>query len=148
MTEDLFTPLSLRETEARNRVMVSPMCQYSCEDRDGMASNWHLVHLGSRAVGGAGIVMTEATAVEPRGRISPEDLGIWSDEHGEALAPTAEFIADQGSVPAIQLAHAGRKAATSRPWEGHDPLQPDRVAGRCSRRATTRGTTATRSPRR
>ena len=125
MTDDLFTPLSLRETEARNRVMVSPMCQYSCEDRDGMASNWHLVHLGSRAVGGAGIVMTEATAVEPRGRISPEDLGIWSDEHGEALAPTAEFIADQGSVPAIQLAHAGRKAATSRPWEGHDPLQPD-----------------------
>ncbi|WP_331232933.1 NADH:flavin oxidoreductase/NADH oxidase [Natronorarus salvus] len=119
---DLFTPLSLRGTEAPNRVMVSPMCQYSCEDRDGVATEWHRVHLGSRAVGRAGIVMTEATAVEPRGRISPEDLGIWSDEHAEALRPIASFVAEQGSVPAIQLAHAGRKASTSRPWEGGEPL--------------------------
>lgn len=125
MTDDLFTPLELRETSVPNRVMVSPMCQYSCEDRDRLATDWHLVHLGSRAVGGAGIVMTEATAVESRGRISPEDLGIWSDEHGEALAPVASFIEDQGSVPAIQLAHAGRKASKSRPWDGSEPLQPD-----------------------
>ena len=125
MTDDLFAPLELRETSVPNRVMVSPMCQYSCEDRDGLATDWHLVHLGSRAVGGAGIVMTEATAVESRGRISPEDLGIWSDEHGEALAPVASFIEDQGSVPAIQLAHAGRKASKSRPWDGSEPLQPD-----------------------
>jgi 2,4-dienoyl-CoA reductase-like NADH-dependent reductase (Old Yellow Enzyme family) len=125
MTADLFAPLELRETTIPNRVMVSPMCQYSCEDRDGLATDWHLVHLGSRASGGAGVVMTEATAVEARGRISPEDLGIWSDEHGEALAPVAEFIESRGSVPAIQLAHAGRKASTSRPWEGHEPLRPD-----------------------
>ncbi|MFD1586551.1 NADH:flavin oxidoreductase/NADH oxidase [Halorientalis brevis] len=124
MTADLFTPLTLAETEIPNRVMVSPMCQYSCEDRDGLATDWHFQHLASRAVGGAGVVMTEATAVEPRGRISPEDLGIWSDEHADALAETTAFVRDQGSVPAIQLAHAGRKASTSRPWEGHDPLQP------------------------
>jgi 2,4-dienoyl-CoA reductase-like NADH-dependent reductase (Old Yellow Enzyme family) len=125
MVDDLFTPLTLRETTSPNRVMVSPMCQYSCENRDGLATDWHLVHLGSRASGGAGIVMTEATAVTPEGRISPEDLGIWSDDHTEALAPIAEFISGQGSVPAIQLAHAGRKASTTRPWEGHDPLQPE-----------------------
>ena len=121
----LFSPLELRETTVPNRVMVSPMCQYSCEARDGLATDWHRTHLGSRAVGGAGLVMTEATAVEARGRISPEDLGIWSDEHAAALEPITGFISDQGSVPGIQLAHAGRKAATSRPWEGHDPLQPD-----------------------
>jgi 2,4-dienoyl-CoA reductase-like NADH-dependent reductase (Old Yellow Enzyme family) len=125
MTADLFTPLSLRETTVPNRVMVSPMCQYSCEARDGRATDWHAQHLNSRAVGGAGIVMTEATAVDPQGRISPEDLGIWSDDHIEPLADITSFIKDQGSVPAMQLAHAGRKASTSRPWEGHDPLQPD-----------------------
>ncbi|MFW6321124.1 MAG: NADH:flavin oxidoreductase/NADH oxidase [Halohasta sp.] len=124
MSADLFTPLSLRETTVPNRVMVSPMCQYSCEDRDGRATDWHAQHLMSRAVGGAGLVMTEATAVEPRGRISPEDLGIWSDDHVDPLADIAAFIKSQGSVPAMQLAHAGRKASTSRPWEGHDPLQP------------------------
>ncbi|MFW5918619.1 MAG: NADH:flavin oxidoreductase/NADH oxidase [archaeon] len=124
MTADLFSDLSIRGTTVPNRTMVSPMCQYSCEDRDGLATDWHHVHLGSRAVGGAGIVMSEATAVEPRGRISPEDLGIWSDEHAAALAETTAFIRAQGSVPAIQLAHAGRKASTSRPWEGHGPLQP------------------------
>ncbi|MCL9812274.1 NADH:flavin oxidoreductase/NADH oxidase [Natranaeroarchaeum aerophilus] len=125
MTEDLFSPLALRGTEIPNRVMVSPMCQYSCEERDGLATDWHRTHLGARAVGGAGVVMTEATAIEPRGRISPEDLGIWSAEHAEALAPITEFIRSQGSVPATQLAHAGRKASTRRPWEGGGPLQPD-----------------------
>jgi len=125
MTDDLFSPLELRGTELPNRVMVSPMCQYSCEDRDGLATDWHRVHLGSRAIGGAGVVMTEATAVESRGRISPQDLGIWSDEHAEALAPVAEFVREQGGVPAIQLAHAGRKASTSRPRDGHEPLSPE-----------------------
>ncbi len=127
MTDDLFTPLDLRGIEVPNRVMVSPMCQYSCEDRDGLATDWHHVHLGSRAAGGAGIVMTEATAVSPAGRISPEDLGLWSDEHRDALAPIASFVEERGSVPAIQLAHAGRKASKSRPWEGSDPVYPDDV---------------------
>ncbi|MFC7204111.1 NADH:flavin oxidoreductase/NADH oxidase [Haloferax namakaokahaiae] len=120
MTDTLFTPLRLRDTEIPNRVMVSPMCQYS--STDGYADDWHLVHLGSRAVGGAGIVMTEATAVSPEGRISPNDLGIWSDDHADALAPTAEFISEHGSVPAIQLAHAGRKASIHRPWDGGNPV--------------------------
>ena len=121
---DLFSDLVLRDTSIPNRVMVSPMCQYSCAG-DGLATDWHRVHLGSRATGGAGIVMAEATAVEPRGRISPADLGIWSDEHAEALAPVAGFIRDRGSVPAIQLAHAGRKGSKRRPWEGSTPLSPD-----------------------
>ncbi|MFB6120838.1 MAG: NADH:flavin oxidoreductase/NADH oxidase [Halobacteriaceae archaeon] len=125
MSADLFTPLTLGDVELPNRVMVSPMCQYSCAARDGLATDWHRQHLGSRAVGGAGVVMTEATAVEARGRISPEDLGIWSDAHADALADVTAFAREQGAVPGIQLAHAGRKAATSRPWEGHDPLQPD-----------------------
>ncbi|MCO8246623.1 MULTISPECIES: NADH:flavin oxidoreductase/NADH oxidase [unclassified Haladaptatus] len=124
MTDDLFSSVTFRESTARNRVMVSPMCQYSCAG-DGLATDWHHVHLGSRATGGAGIVMTEATAVEPRGRISPDDLGIWSDEHADALAPTAEFIRDRGALPAIQLAHAGRKASKTSPWDGNQPLQPD-----------------------
>jgi 2,4-dienoyl-CoA reductase-like NADH-dependent reductase (Old Yellow Enzyme family) len=123
MTDSLFSPLTLRGTESRNRVMVSPMCQYSSPD--GLATDWHRVHLGSRAVGGAGIVMTEATAVEPRGRISPQDLGIWSREHADALAPITDFVRSQGAVPAIQLAHAGRKASTRRPWEGHGPIGTD-----------------------
>jgi len=124
MADDLFTPLSIRETTVRNRVMVSPMCQYSC-DTDGLAHDWHEVHLGSRATGGAGVVMTEATAVEPRGRITPNDLGIWSDDHAEALAPIADFVADRGATSAIQLAHAGRKASKTRPWEGSEPLTPE-----------------------
>jgi len=125
MTDDLFSPLTLRGTEISNRVMVSPMCQYSCEDHDGLATDWHRTYLGARAIGGAGIVMTEATAVEPCGRISPEDLGIWSAEHADALAPITEFIRSQGSFPGIQLAHAGRKASTARPWDGHGPLSPE-----------------------
>ena len=112
----LFEPLTLRSVTLRNRVGVSPMCQYSCEG--GLATDWHLVHLGSRAVGGAGLVIVEATAVEPRGRISPEDLGLWSDAHAAPLARAAAFIAAQGAVPGIQLAHAGRKASTFRPWSG------------------------------
>ncbi|WP_435153601.1 NADH:flavin oxidoreductase/NADH oxidase [Haladaptatus sp. DFWS20] len=124
MADDLFSPISFRDSTARNRVMVSPMCQYSSAG-DGLATDWHRVHLGSRATGGAGIVMTEATAVEPRGRISPNDLGIWSDEHADALEPVARFIREQGALPAIQLAHAGRKASKSRPWAGSTPLQPD-----------------------
>lgn len=110
----LFSPFKLRDVEFKNRIFVSPMCQYSATD--GMAETWHLVHLGSRAVGGAGMVMVEATAVVPEGRISPYDLGIWSDRHAEALAPIARFIREQGAVPAIQLAHAGRKASTDAPW--------------------------------
>ncbi len=112
----LFSPFPLRGLTPRNRVFVSPMCQYSC--RDGMPNEWHLVHLGSRAVGGAGLVMTEATAVVPEGRISPQDAGIWSDAHGRAWEPVARFIREQGAVPAMQLAHAGRKAATLAPWDG------------------------------
>ncbi|RCU48714.1 NADH:flavin oxidoreductase/NADH oxidase [Haloplanus salinus] len=125
MSADLFTPLELRGTEIPNRVMMSPMCQYSCEGRDGLPTDWHHTHLVSRAVGGAGLVMTEATAVEPRGRISPQDLGIWSDDHADALADVTASISAQGSVPAIQLAHAGRKASTARPWEGGDPIVGD-----------------------
>ncbi|MFT4890216.1 MAG: 2,4-dienoyl-CoA reductase-like NADH-dependent reductase (Old Yellow Enzyme family) [Halobacteriales archaeon] len=124
MTSDLFSALEIRDATVRNRVMVSPMCQYSC-DRDGLATDWHRVHLGSRATGGAGIVMAEATAVQPEGRITPHDLGLWSDDHAGALAPIAEFVSDRGAIPAIQLAHAGRKASKTRPWEGSEYLQPE-----------------------
>jgi 2,4-dienoyl-CoA reductase-like NADH-dependent reductase (Old Yellow Enzyme family) len=113
---DLFSPLTIRGVTFRNRIAVSPMCEYSSQD--GFADDWHLVHLGSRAVGGAGLVLTEAAAVEPRGRISPADLGIWKDEHIEMLARIARFIRRQGAAPGIQLAHAGRKASTRTPWEG------------------------------
>ena len=115
MQPNVFSPLQLRDVRLRNRIGVSPMCQYSSED--GFANDWHLVHLGSRAVGGAALVMAEATAVVPEGRISPQDLGIWKDEHIEMLARIFRFIEDQAAVPAIQLAHAGRKASTARPWE-------------------------------
>src|SRR4051812_7865695 len=110
----LFEPLKIRDIALRNRLIVSPMCQYSSED--GLASDWHLVHLGARAVGGAGAVFTEATAVEPRGRISPQDLGIWKDEHIPGLKRITDFIKSQGAVAGMQLAHAGRKASTARPW--------------------------------
>lgn len=113
----LFSPWHLRGVTLRNRIMVSPMCQYSCEARDGIATDWHLVHLGGMAVGGAALVCTEAAAVEARGRISPYDLGIWSEAQIEPLARVTAFIAAQGAVPAIQLAHAGRKASVRRPWE-------------------------------
>ncbi len=110
----LFEPYTLRGVTFRNRIGVSPMCQYSAED--GFANDWHLVHLGARAAGGAGLIIAEAAAVEARGRISPQDLGIWKDEHTAPLARVAEFISAQGAVPGIQLAHAGRKAGTFRPW--------------------------------
>ena len=113
----LFSPFTLRELTFKNRVFVSPMCQYSCID--GMPDDWHLVHLGSRAIGGAAMVMTEAASVTPEGRISPEDAGIWSDAHAEAWKPIAAFIKRQGAVAGIQLAHAGRKASTFSPWRGH-----------------------------
>jgi 2,4-dienoyl-CoA reductase-like NADH-dependent reductase (Old Yellow Enzyme family) len=116
----LFEPLTLRGVTLRNRIGVSPMCQYSSED--GMATDWHLVHLGSRAVGGAGLVSVEATAVEATGRISPQDMGIWSDRHIEPLARIARFVSSHGAVLSIQLAHAGRKASKSRPWEGDRSL--------------------------
>jgi 2,4-dienoyl-CoA reductase-like NADH-dependent reductase (Old Yellow Enzyme family) len=113
---DLFDPLQIRDVTLRSRIVVSPMCQYSSPD--GFATDWHLVHLGSRAVGGAALVFTEACAVTPEGRISPWDLGIWKDEHIEPLARIARFIREQAAVPGIQLAHAGRKGSTKRPWEG------------------------------
>jgi 2,4-dienoyl-CoA reductase-like NADH-dependent reductase (Old Yellow Enzyme family) len=122
----LFEPIRLRSLTLRNRIMVAPMCQYSCVD--GYATDWHLVHLGSRAVGGAALVMAEASAVEARGRISPHDAGIWEDGHIGAWAGVARFIASQGAVPAIQLAHAGRKASVHRPWQGGTPLRPDEGA--------------------
>src|SRR6266850_6027566 len=111
----LFDPLAIRDITFANRVFVSPMCQYS--STDGYANDWHFVHLGSRAVGGAGLVLTEATAVLPEGRISPQDLGIWSDRHIETLTRIVRFIHEQGSIAGMQLAHAGRKASTRRPWE-------------------------------
>jgi 2,4-dienoyl-CoA reductase-like NADH-dependent reductase (Old Yellow Enzyme family) len=116
----LLEPLTVRGVTLRNRIGVSPMCQYSSED--GMANDWHLVHLGARAVGGAAWVCVEATAVEPRGRISPQDMGLWSDAHAEPLGRIARFLAAHGAVPAIQLAHAGRKASVTRPWDGDRPL--------------------------
>jgi 2,4-dienoyl-CoA reductase-like NADH-dependent reductase (Old Yellow Enzyme family) len=120
-SEGLFSPLRMRGVEMRNRVGVSPMCQYSSED--GFANDWHFLHLGSRAVGGAGIVITEATAVTADGRISPADLGIWKDEHVPGQRRLAEGIAAHGAVPGIQLAHAGRKASTAAPWEGGHPVE-------------------------
>jgi 2,4-dienoyl-CoA reductase-like NADH-dependent reductase (Old Yellow Enzyme family) len=116
----LFSPLALREVTFRNRVAVAPMCQYSSVD--GFADDWHLVHLGARAVGGAGLVITEATAVTADGRISPHDLGIWKDQHVEPLARVTRFIDRQGAVAGVQLAHAGRKASTARPWAGGGPV--------------------------
>lgn len=119
----LFSKIKIREIEFRNRIFVSPMCQYS--SKNGMADDWHLVHLGSRAVGGAGLVMTEATAVSPEGRISPADLGIWSDEHANLLKRITDFVKSQRAVAGIQLAHAGRKASTKVPWVGDGELSPE-----------------------
>jgi 2,4-dienoyl-CoA reductase-like NADH-dependent reductase (Old Yellow Enzyme family) len=112
----LFAPFTVRSTTIRNRIWVSPMCEYSAEEHDGMTSDWHLVHLGSFATGGAGLVFTEATAVSPEGRIAPEDLGIWNDQQRDGFARITAFIRAQGAVAGIQLAHAGRKGSTYRPW--------------------------------
>jgi len=116
----LFAPFQIRDVAFRNRIGVSPMCEYS--STDGFANDWHLVHLGSRAVGGASLVLTEAAAVTPEGRISPSDLGIWKDEHIEMLAHIFHFVEKQGAVPGMQLAHAGRKASTDVPWQGGAPV--------------------------
>ena len=118
----LFTPLTVKGITLKNRIVVSPMCQYSSVE--GLANDWHLVHLGSRAVGGAALVMVEATAVTAQGRISPDDMGIWSDKHVEAFLPITRFIESQASVPGIQLAHAGRKASTYSPWKGKGAIKP------------------------
>src|ERR1700752_353122 len=116
----LFDPLAIRDVTFTNRVFVSPMCQYS--STDGYANDWHFVHLGSRAVGGAAMVMAEAAAVLPEARISPQDLGIWSDGHIAMLSRIFRFIEEQGAVPAMQLAHGGRKSSTDAPWKGGRPL--------------------------
>lgn len=123
---DLVSPLTIRGVTFRNRIGMSPMCQYSAQE--GMANDWHLVHLGSRAVGGAGLIMVEATAVTKEGRISPGDMGIWTNTHIPPLARIANFISSQGAVPGIQLAHAGRKGSCAAPWAGGAPLAQDKGA--------------------
>jgi len=121
MSSALFSPFELRGTRLRNRVGVSPMCQYACGS-DAMATPWHLVHLGARAIGGAGLVVAEATAVAPEARISPADLGLWTAAHAQALRPIVAFIAAQGAVAGVQLSHAGRKGSTQTPWIGRDAV--------------------------
>lgn len=120
MAARLFSLLQIKSIILKNRIVISPMCQYSAED--GFANDWHLVHLGARAIGGAALIMQEATAVSPEGRISPEDLGIWKDEHIEKYRQITSFILRENAMPGIQLAHAGRKASTSAPWQGHRKL--------------------------
>ncbi|MEU0958088.1 NADH:flavin oxidoreductase/NADH oxidase [Micromonospora aurantiaca] len=124
----LFTPLALRGVTLPNRIALAPMCQYSAGP-DGLPTDWHRVHLGSRAVGGAGLVITEATAVVPEGRISPQDTGLWSDAHVDAWRPITAFVAAHGAVPAVQLAHAGFKASTYRPWAPARGGVPDAEGG-------------------
>ncbi len=124
----LFEPLTLRGATARNRIWVAPMCQYSAASSGpgtGMPAAWHLVHLGARAVGGAGLVISEATAVSPEGRISPQDTGIWNDGQAAAWAPIVAFVQEQGALAGIQLAHAGRKASARRPWDGRGIVPPE-----------------------
>jgi 2,4-dienoyl-CoA reductase-like NADH-dependent reductase (Old Yellow Enzyme family) len=120
----LFSELKIRGVTLSNRIGVSPMCQYSC--KDGFADDWHFAHLSSRAVGGAGLVFTEAAAVAPEGRISPEDLGVWSEKHFEPLERITRFMAAQGAIAGIQLAHAGRKGSTYRPWSGQGAFPEER----------------------
>ena len=120
---NLFDTFTIKSVTLRNRIGVSPMCQYV--SNDGAASDWHLVHLGSRAIGGAGLIIAEATAVEPRGRISPRDAGLWADKHVEPLSRITNFVKEHGAVPGIQLAHAGRKGSASRPWEGDHSLKDE-----------------------
>ena len=127
MPAQLFEPLTIRNLTLRNRIAVSPMCQYSCVD--GVATDWHLVHLGSRAIGGAGLVMVEATAVTAQGRISAGDMGLWDDKHIAPLARVAKFLQQHGAVPAIQIGHAGRKASCTAPWQGGKQVAPDQEHG-------------------
>lgn len=123
----LFLPFSIRSTTFRNRIVISPMCQYSA--RDGFANDWHLVHLGSRATGGAGLIMQEATAVSPEGRITYGDLGIWKDEHIKKLQQIVRFLHDHGAGAGIQLAHAGRKASCELPWKGGAQIPSEQTDG-------------------
>lgn len=120
MSSKLFSPFSIKSLTFKNRIAISPMCQYSATD--GFANDWHLVHLGSRAIGGAALIIQEATAVSPEGRISPGDLGLWNDEHIEKMQAINQFILSQNAIPGIQLAHAGRKASVSEPWKGNRKL--------------------------
>ena len=115
-----FSEFRLKGAVLRNRIVVSPMCQYSAEN--GVPNNWHMVHLGARAVGGAALVIAEATAVSPEGRITPGCTGLWNDEQVEAFAPIANFVKKHGAVPGIQIAHAGRKASANKPWDGDDHI--------------------------
>jgi 2,4-dienoyl-CoA reductase-like NADH-dependent reductase (Old Yellow Enzyme family) len=124
---DLLSPLTIRSVTLRNRIVVSPMCQYSSDD--GLANDWHLVHLGSRAAGGVGLVVVEATAVTPEGRITPKDMGIWGDQHIEPLARIARFVHSQGAIAGVQLAHAGRKASCDVPWLGGARLKTPESGG-------------------
>jgi len=121
-TVKLFEPITIRGLEVRNRIFISPMCQYSCEAMDGVPTDWHLAHLGSRAIGGAGLIIVEATGVRPDGRISAWDSGIWNDEQVAGWSRINDFIHSQGAKSAIQLAHAGRKASTHRSWSGHGTM--------------------------
>ena len=123
----LFDPFTLRGVTLRNRIGVSPMCMYSYQD--GFSNDWQVVHLGARAAGGVGLVITEATAVEARGRITPYDVGIWADEHIESLSRVTRVVKGNGAVPGIQIAHAGRKASTGRPWDNPKPILPDHMLG-------------------
>ncbi|QND53701.1 NADH:flavin oxidoreductase/NADH oxidase [Phyllobacterium sp. 628] len=123
----LFEPFTLKDVTLRNRIAVSPMCQYSAND--GVINNWHHVHLGGLARGGSGLVIVEATAVSPEGRITPGDAGLWNDEQAKAFAPVVQTIKDAGAVPGIQIAHAGRKASANRPWEGDDHIAEDDARG-------------------
>ena len=120
MSSKLFSPLQIKSITLKNRIVISPMCQYSSED--GFANDWHLAHLGSRATGGSALIIQEATSVSPEGRISPSDMGIWKDEHIEKLKSINTFIVSQNAIPGIQLAHAGRKASVSEPWNGNKKL--------------------------
>jgi 2,4-dienoyl-CoA reductase-like NADH-dependent reductase (Old Yellow Enzyme family) len=119
----LFSEFRLKDITLKNRIVVSPMCQYSADD--GVPNDWHLVHLGARAVGGAALVIAEATAVSPEGRITPGDTGLWNDKQAEAWAPIVKFMKGQGASPGIQIAHAGRKASANKPWEGDDHIPAD-----------------------
>lgn len=123
MKPNLFSELQIKSIQFKNRIAISPMCQYSAED--GFANDWHLVHLGSRATGGAALIIQEATAVSPEGRISPGDLGIWKDEHILKMKAITQFISSQNAIPGIQIAHAGRKASAEVPWKGHKKIDKD-----------------------
>jgi 2,4-dienoyl-CoA reductase-like NADH-dependent reductase (Old Yellow Enzyme family) len=141
-TVGLLTPIGIRGVKLRSRIVLSPMCQYS--SFEGLADDWHLVHLGSRAVGGAALVFTEATSVAREGRITPGDLGLWHDAHMEPLRRIVQVIEQRGAVPGIQLAHAGRKASKQAPWRAHCRSRQMRGPGRLSAQVRFRSTTRRR----